>query len=85
MSDILLTTVGQTFAIFHEGVHFGETMCGLIEDSDMGPVLRVAEGERPYPEVMNESVIEAMQAANLDVVLVKGDLTSHGSFEVYRQ
>jgi len=120
MSDILLTTVGQTFAIFHDGVqefvetgceagmlykmhghsfrtlpdlglqlasfgtvndvHFGETVCGLIEGSDMGPVLSVAEGAQPYPEVMSEAVIGAMQAANLDVVLVKGDLTANGTF-----
>lgn len=121
--DILLTSIGQNFAIFHAGtrehvvnelrpgetyehfghrfttlpelgrrlstfgtvndVHFGETQCGLIEGSDIGPVLSADPGDLPYPEMMNAAVIESMQAHELDAVLVKGDLTSHGTMEEF--
>jgi Icc protein len=125
MSDILLSSVGQTFAIFHHGtkeyrddglepgqayerhghrfstlpdlgprlsafgtvndVHFGETQCGLIEGSDVGPVLSVGAGETPYPEVMNAAVIDSMKAHALDAVLVKGDLTSNGRIDEFNR
>ncbi len=121
----LLTTVGQDYAVFHEGydhlvvdnlepdsdyelhghhlrtlpdlgrelsrfvtvndVHFGETVCGLIEGTDMGPVFSVPEGEIPYPEFMNAAAITQMSACAPDAVLVKGDLTSNGTDEEYQR
>ena len=123
VKDILLTSVGQEFAIFHSGtteeqitgltpgtiqdiqgyqfetlpdlgkrlstfgtvndVHFGETQCGLIEGTDIGPVLSVEPGETPYPEVMNAATVSAMATRELDAVLVKGDLTSNGKQEEF--
>lgn len=64
-------------------VHFGETRCGVIEGSDVGPVLESAPGEPPYPEVMNAAGV--VEIAELDPVAVvaKGDLTSTGSAEEY--
>ena len=66
-------------------VHFGETECGVLEGFDVGPVLSVAPGEPPYPETMNRAAIEEMAAIDPDAVVVKGDLTTHGSKDEYRQ
>ena len=62
-------------------VHFGETECGRTGDpatDAIGPVLRVAPGATPYPEVMNGAVVDEMLALDPDVVVVKGDLTDTG-------
>jgi predicted phosphodiesterase len=67
-----------TFATVND-VHFGETECGVIDGSDLGPTFRVEPGETPYPEVMNRGAVEAIARIDPDVVLVKGDLTSDGS------
>lgn len=66
-------------------VHFGEIECGLLEGFDVGPVLRSGEGEPPYPETMNRAAIAEITAIRPDAVVVKGDLTTHGSKEEYRQ
>jgi Icc protein len=60
-------------------VHFGETECGLIDGMDIGPILRSEPGEPPYPELMNGAAIEEIRAAHPDAVVVKGDLTAHGT------
>ena len=67
-----------TFATVND-VHFGETECGIIDGSDLGPTFHVEPGETPYPEVMNRGAAEAMARIDPEVVLVKGDLTSDGS------
>jgi predicted phosphodiesterase len=59
-------------------VHFGEVECGRIDDDPRGPVLRVADGEAPYPETMNEAAAAEIEAAAVDAVVVKGDLTADG-------
>jgi Icc protein len=59
-------------------VHFGEIECGRIDDDPRGPVLRVAEGEAPYPETMNRGAAEEIGAAAMDALIVKGDLTADG-------
>lgn len=70
-------------------VHFGETECGVIEDSDIGPVMRSAPGEPPYPELMNAAAIAEIQALRgdrgPDAVVVKGDLTAHGTSAEYQR
>lgn len=80
-----LPDLGRTLSSFAtvNDVHFGETVCGLIDGSDMGPVFRVAKGETPYPEVMNGAAIAEMRAIDPDVVIVKGDLTDGGTLEEY--
>ncbi|MCU1500671.1 MAG: hypothetical protein JWM12_25 [Ilumatobacteraceae bacterium] len=62
-------------------VHFGELECGRIDDEPMGPVVRAAPGEPPYPETMNRAAVAEMRAADLAAVVVKGDLSSDGQPE----
>jgi 3',5'-cyclic-AMP phosphodiesterase len=68
-------------------VHFGETECGLVEGTDIGPVLRSQPGEPPYPETMNAAAIAEIRSlragAGPDAVVAKGDLTTHGSEDEY--
>jgi 3',5'-cyclic AMP phosphodiesterase CpdA len=66
-------------------VHFGETECGMIEGSEVGPVLRVADGEPPYPEVMNAAAVAEIAAADPALVVAKGDLTTRGTAEEYER
>ncbi len=67
-------------------VHFGETRCGITGIAEIdarGPVLSVAPGEEPYPEVMSRAVIADMRAVAPDAVVVKGDLTDTGTEQQY--
>lgn len=59
--------------------HFGEVECGRIEGMEVGPVLRSEPGENPYPETMNRAAVTEIAAACVDLVVAKGDLTSHGT------
>jgi predicted phosphodiesterase len=64
-------------------LHFGEVECGMVEGSDVGPVLRSEPGEPPYPETMNTAAIAEMTALDAgrgpDAVVAKGDLTTYGT------
>ncbi|HWC38382.1 MAG TPA: metallophosphoesterase [Acidimicrobiales bacterium] len=62
-------------------VHFGEVECGVLEGNTSGPVLRVGPGETPYPDIMNRSAVQEIAAIEPDVVLAKGDLTTHGTVD----
>ncbi|MHB1929665.1 MAG: metallophosphoesterase family protein [Acidimicrobiales bacterium] len=64
-------------------VHFGETECGRVEGHDVGPVLWSADGEPPYPQVMNAAVVAEIAALRPDAVVAKGDLTSRGTAAEY--
>lgn len=66
-------------------VHFGETDCGIIEGFDIGPIFRAEPGEEPYPVTMNRGAIAEIAARDMAVVVVKGDLTSLGTFAEYQQ
>jgi predicted phosphodiesterase len=70
-----------TFATVND-VHFGETECGVLGGLD-SPVLRVEDGEPPYPEVMNRAAVREIAAIEPDAVIAKGDLTSEGRPEEY--
>ncbi|MDJ0769673.1 MAG: metallophosphoesterase [Ilumatobacter sp.] len=59
-------------------VHFGETECGRIDDHAEGPIMRSKPGDDPYPEVMNRAAADEMAAADVDAVVVKGDLSTDG-------
>ena len=72
----------SSFATVND-VHFGETLCGVTGDPDMGPIFRVDESATPYPELMNAAAIEEIKVLNPDAVLVKGDLTADGTLEQY--
>jgi len=78
----LLTTVATV-----NDLHFGETECGMVEGTEIGPVLRVAPGEPPYPETMNAAAVAEITAlaggAGPDAVVVKGDLTTNGTADEY--
>ncbi len=73
----------STFATVND-VHFGEVECGVMDGFDMGPTFRVADGEEPYPETMNRGAIHEIEQLAPDVVVVKGDLTSTGATDEYR-
>lgn len=64
-------------------VHFGETVCGILESYDDGPTFSSEPGDDPYPEVMNRSVIADIATIAPDAVVAKGDLTTHGIQEEY--
>jgi predicted phosphodiesterase len=66
-------------------VHFGETCCGLIEGTDIGPVFRADDGAEPYPEFMNRGAVEEIAAIDPAAVVVKGDLTSSGTTVEYER
>ena len=82
-----LPDLGRQLASFAtvNDVHFGETVCGLMEGSEMGPAFSVEEGETPYPEVMNAGAIAEIRAIDPDRVIVKGDLTNDGTLAEYEQ
>src|SRR3954470_24264638 len=65
-------------------VHFGELECGVLEGLELGPILQSEPGEPPYPETMNKGAIAEIQRLAPDVVVVKGDLTTHGTAEEYK-
>ncbi|MEZ5321160.1 MAG: metallophosphoesterase [Microthrixaceae bacterium] len=66
-------------------IHLGETVCGLIAGTEVGPVFRSEDGEEPYPELMSRGAVAAMQALEPDLVVAKGDLTGNGTIEEYRR
>jgi Icc protein len=72
-----------TFATVND-VHFGEVECGHVEGMDIGPVLHREPGEEPYPETMNRGAVAEMLALGPDAVVVKGDLTTHGTVEEFK-
>lgn len=67
----------STFCTVND-VHFGETVCGMIDDNPQGPILRSDPGSTPYPVVMNSGAISEMSSTNPHAVFVKGDLTNDG-------
>jgi predicted phosphodiesterase len=64
-------------------VHFGEVEAGRVDDHPMGPIVRVPPGAEPYPETMNRAAVAELRAAQLDAVIVKGDLTSDAQPEEF--
>jgi 3',5'-cyclic AMP phosphodiesterase CpdA len=65
-------------------VHFGETECGVMEGIELGPVFSSEPGEPPYYEVMNAAAVGEIAALAPAAVVVKGDLTTHGSLAEYQ-
>jgi Icc protein len=59
-------------------VHIGETECGRYEGVNLGPPLRSAPDEPPYPETMARAAAAEIVACEPDVVVAKGDLTARG-------
>ena len=59
-------------------VHFGETECGRVGDSPLGPIQRSEDGDEPYPITMNSGAIAEIAAIDPAAVVVKGDLTEDG-------
>ena len=70
----LLATVASV-----NDLHFGETVCGLLDGLDVGPVLRADEGDEPYPALMNRAAVAEISTVNPAAVVVKGDITATGS------
>jgi len=57
-------------------LHFGEVQAGHLEGLDVGSAISVAEGEDPYPQVMNAAAAAEIAQLAPDLVVAKGDLTS---------
>lgn len=66
-------------------VHFGEVECGVLDGFDTGPIYQSEPGAEPYPQLMNRSAIGEMAAIDPAAVVVKGDLTSHGTHAEYQE
>jgi predicted phosphodiesterase len=66
-------------------VHFGETVCGEVRGEPSIETFRSAEGDPPYPEVMNASVVADIAACAPGAVVVKGDLTDDGVVTDYER
>jgi predicted phosphodiesterase len=64
-------------------VHYGEIECGILDGLEGGPIHRSEPGAEPYPSLMNRCAIADMAAVGPEAVLVKGDLTSTGSYDEY--
>lgn len=66
-------------------VHFGEVRCGVVEghEDTIGPILQAEPDEPPYPVTMNQAAVAEIQAADVDAVFVKGDLTTTGTDDEY--
>src|SRR5919202_6033883 len=62
-------------------LHVGETVCGVLQGLDLGPALRSAPGEPPYPDTMARAAAAEIAGCNPDAVVAKGDLTARGSPE----
>jgi Icc protein len=61
-------------------VHLGETECGRLGfwEDDESPILSSAPGEEPYAETMSRAAAAEIEAAGMDLVVAKGDLTANG-------
>ena len=59
-------------------------MIHTTTEEELGPWVRAAPGEPPYPVTMNEAAVAEIAALGPDVVVAKGDLTCVGSEEEYR-
>jgi 3',5'-cyclic-AMP phosphodiesterase len=66
-------------------VHFGEVECGVLDGYDGGPIYRSEPGEEPFPTLMNRCAVAEIAAAEPDAVVVKGDLTSRGTYAEYQE
>lgn len=64
-------------------VHFGEQVAGHVDGVDEWPTFSARPGEPPYPETMNAGAVADISAWSPDAVVVKGDLTSHGTQDEY--
>jgi Icc protein len=60
-------------------LHYGEVECGKIDDDPGGPILRRLPGQTHYPDVMNWAAVAEIAAADVDAVIVKGDLSVDGT------
>lgn len=80
-----LPDLGALRCVFATGndVHFGETVCGHVDDVAGHEVFMSEPGEPPYPEVMSQAVVADIAACQPDAVVVKGDLTNDGLDEEY--
>lgn len=74
-----------TFATLND-LHFGERRFGgqLTADHEYGdaaegfPLIRAEDTEVPYWRLMNDDAIAEINAANIDAVVVKGDIADRG-------
>lgn len=73
-----------TFATVND-VHFGETVCGVIDGMDIGPTFRAADEPEPYADTMNRAAVAEIAALDPALVVAKGDLTAAGTTAEFEQ
>lgn len=66
-------------------VHFGELECGHLDGFENGPIYTSEPGAEPYPTLMNRCAVAEIAGADPAAVVVKGDLTSFGTRDEYKQ
>jgi 3',5'-cyclic-AMP phosphodiesterase len=64
-------------------VHFGETVCGILDGDPAVAGRRRPAGTTPYPELMNAAAADEMAAIEPAAVVVKGDLTVDGTHDEF--
>ena len=77
--------LGALRCVFATGndVHFGETVCGHVDDASGHEVFTSEPGATPYPEVMSRAAVAEIASCGPAAVVVKGDLTNDGEDEDY--
>ena len=74
-------------------LHFGEARIGgrMTEDMEYGdeaegfPLVRASDTETPYTRFMNEDAVSAINAAGVDMAIIKGDIADRGLPEQFAE
>ncbi len=81
----LATPPGALLATFAtvSDLHFGEKVCGLGPSDDVGPTFSASDETPPYWMYANEAIVDEINCAGVDAVIVKGDLTAVGAADEF--
>lgn len=74
-------------------LHFGEVRMGgtMTDDFEYGeeaegfPVVRASDSEIPYPRFMSQDAVREINAADVDLAIIKGDIADRGLPEQFEE